>query len=119
MADPMEEVPYFGKQIREKRLQAMAEGKAEGRAEGRAEGLQLGATSTLRKSIIELLRSRFGGNGHRNGVNGNITRLVNAIDEPRKLEKIFHRALTANSLEAVAAMLEKAKASKKRRPVKV
>ncbi len=114
MADPMEEVPYFGKQIREKRLQAMAEGKAE----GKAEGLQLGTTSTLRKSIIELLRNRFGGNGHRNGVNGKITRLVNAIAEPRKLETIFRRALTAKSLEKALAILEKAQSSAKRSSTK-
>lgn len=102
MVDPIEQVPFFGEKFREKRLAWEKEGE------------KTGTTSTLRKTIIEVVASRFG----RNGANGKIARLVNAIDEPKKLEAVFHRALTAKSLDTVVAMLEKAKTPAKRKAVK-
>ncbi len=110
MVDPIEQVPFFGEKFREKRQTWEKEAKKEGE--------KTGTTSTLRKTILEVVANRFGHNGHRNGANGKITRLVNAIDEPKKLEAVFRHALTAKSLDTVVAMLEKAKPAAKRKAVK-
>jgi hypothetical protein len=126
MVDPIEQVPFFGEKFREKRLtwerQAKEKGKEIGKEIGNEIGKEIGqktgAILTLRKTILEVVSSRFGHDGHRNGANGKIVRLVNAIDEPKKLEAIFRRALTAKSLDIVVTMLEKAKTPAKRKAVK-
>lgn len=109
MIDPIEQGPFWGEKFREKRL--------EWEKEGEKTGLKTGTTLTLRKAILEAVASRFAHNSRRNGANGKIARLVNAIDEPKKLETVFRRTLTAKSLDTVVAMLEKAKTSAKRKTV--
>lgn len=106
MTDPMEQVPYFGEKIREKRLEAEAEGRTEGRA------------LALKESILEVLTARFGHNGRRGSVNGKIERMIGAINDPEELRAILRRAIRAQSLEAVVNLLRKTSPSMKRRTAK-
>jgi len=99
MNEHWEQVPIFGDHIRRRAQESWKEG----REEGREEGLEL-----VRKNISEVLRLRFG------LANGPITRAIKAVDQPQKLQSIFHRALTADSLDAVKKALEAEKLSPKK-----
>lgn len=86
MNEHWDQVPIFGEHIK-RRVQ-------EGHAQGREEGLAL-----VRQNISEILRLRFG------LTNGPITRAIQAVAQPQKLQIIFRRALTADSLASVKKVL--------------
>jgi hypothetical protein len=52
-------------------------------------------------------------------VNGKIARLVNSIDNPKKLKAIFRRTLKAKELDKVVELLQRAKPPAKRKMAKV
>jgi len=95
MNEHWEQVPIFGDHIRRRAQESWKE--------GREEGLAL-----VRKNISEVLRLRFG------VTNGPIERAIKAIDKPQKLQVIFRRALTADSLDAVKKTLASEKLAPKR-----
>lgn len=99
MYEHWERVPIFGDRIRER----FKQGKQEGWKEGREEGREEGQTLALQDSIMDVLATRF------TKENGKIARLVNSIDDPKKLRTIFRRTLKAQSLDVVVDMLQKAK----------
>ena len=73
MLEGLEQVPYIGEKIKT----------------ARAEGMQDG----IRGNIIETLKIRF------QSING-LEDLINTINEIDTLRKVFHLALTTDSLEA-------------------
>jgi len=84
-----DDVPFIGERIKKVRTESQA--------------------SVLQKNIQEVLNTRFG------VVNGKLTRLVNSIDQPQKLEVIFRRSLKAKSLDTVVNMLQKTKEQAKQK----
>jgi len=67
---------------------------------------------TLQENLQEVLATRFG------VANGRVSRLINSIHQPQKLEVIFRRSLKAKSLDAIVEMLQKAKPPAKRKSEK-
>jgi hypothetical protein len=99
MNEHWEQVPIFGEHIRRRAKESRQEGLEEGREEGLA---------VVRANISEVLRLRFG------VANGEITRAIKAIDEPKKLKTVFRQALRADSLAAVKSVLAAEKPSRKK-----
>jgi len=73
---------------------------------------QKGRILAFQENIMAILSSRFGVE------NGKIARIVNSIDDPKKLRTIFQRVLKAKALDTVVDMLQKAKPSAKRKTAK-
>ena len=92
MNEYWEQVPIVGDLIREKTQEAQA--------------------LILQENIMDFLAARFG------VANGKAARMINSIDDPRKLKVIYQRALQAKSLDTVVTMLQKAKSTVKRKTVK-
>jgi hypothetical protein len=105
MYEHWERVPIFGDRIRER----FKQGKQEGWKEGREEGL----VQALQENIMDALTANFG------PVNGKIARLINSVDNPKKLRAIFRHALKAKKLDTVVEMLQIAKPPAKRKMAKV
>ncbi len=114
MNEHWDQVPIFGEHIKrrvqEGQKKALKEGHEKGRAEGLEQGLEQGleegreegreeGLALVRQNISEVLRLRFG------VTNGPITRAIQAVEQPQKLQIIFRRALTADSLESVKKVL--------------
>jgi len=76
MLEGLEQVPYIGEKIKT----------------ARAEGLEKGVQQGIRGDIIETLKFRF------QSVDG-LEDLINTIDEVNTLRKVFHLALTTDSLD--------------------
>ncbi len=95
MNEHWEQVPIFGEHIKRRAQESWQEGREEG-------------LTVARENISEVLRLRFG------AANGEITRAIKAIDEPKKLQAVFRRVLRADSLAAVKKMLEAEKPARKK-----
>ncbi len=80
MLEGLEQVPYIGEKIKT----------------ARAEGMQDG----IRGNIIETLKIRF------KSING-LENLINTISDVDTLRKVFHLALTTDSLEAFKKKMAK------------
>jgi len=96
MYEHWEHVPIVDEIIQEQKQKSRKEGQRE----------------ILQEIITEELEAHFG------QVNGKITRMVNSIDDPRKLKAIFQRVKKAKSLDTVVNTLQKAKPTAKRNTVK-
>ncbi len=59
---------------------------------GLKQGVEQGALQTLRKSVLQVLRLRFG------EVPPSLVETINQIDDPARLEKLHERAVLANAL---------------------
>ena len=73
--------------IQQGKVQGKAEGRAEGRAEGKAEEKQ--------SSVLKLLRLRFG------TVPESVTNQINSIRNFSRLDALFEKALTAQTLAEI------------------
>jgi len=81
MLEDLEQVPYIGEKIKK------------ARTEGTQEGLQEGLQEGFRGNIVDTLKIRFqSSDGMEN--------LINTIADIKILRKVFHLALSVNSLEA-------------------
>lgn len=80
MLEGLEQVPYIGEKIKN------------ARKEGMEKGIQKGLYDGIRGNIIETLKIRF------QSVDG-LEDLINTINEVDTLRKVFHLALTSDSLD--------------------
>lgn len=107
MNEHWDQVPIFGDHVKRRAKESRQEGLEEGREAGREEGREEGL-AVARANISEVLRVRFG------VANGEITRAIKAIDEPKKLQTVFRQALRAESLAAVKKVLEAERPSRRK-----
>jgi hypothetical protein len=75
------------------------EGKLEGKLEGKREGLFEGRLVALRASVLCALEIRHG--GCPNGVR----EVINALEDPNRLQNLFESAIRSDSIEAFAQNL--------------
>ena len=83
--------------IQQGKVQGKAEGRAEGREEGKAEGKVEGRSRRQEKqsSVLKLLRLRFG------TVPESVTNQINSIRNFSRLDALFEKALTAQTLAEI------------------
>jgi predicted transposase YdaD len=113
MLEHWEQVPIFGDRIKQRSQEAwekgLKSGMEEGREKGREEGREEGVILALQQNILDALHLRFG------LANGRIARVIQALDDPKKLKVIFRRVVKAESLEAVKKVLESQKQPTKKK----